>query len=111
MCHNLCDFIKDELGDLDRKIEEGGKLSMQEMQYADLLGHAKKNLLAADAMEGQGYESPYPRTYPQAYRRGRYMGAYRDDGMIEGLRELIDKAPNERARRRLESLMADMERM
>lgn len=108
MYYNLCDFIKGELGDLDRKIEEGGKLSMQEMQYADLLGHAKKNLLAADAMEGTGYESPYPRQYPQ---RGRYMGAYRDDGMIEGLRELIGKAPNERARRRLESLMADMERM
>lgn len=42
MFHNLCDFIKDELKELDRKVASGGKLSMQEIEYADKLAHMKK---------------------------------------------------------------------
>ena len=42
MFHNLCDFIKDELKELDRKVASGGKLPMQEIEYADKLAHMKK---------------------------------------------------------------------
>ena len=43
--HKLIEFICDELVDLERKAERGGKLSMTEVQYMDTLAHAKKNLL------------------------------------------------------------------
>lgn len=105
MYHDLCGFIGDELADLDRKAASGEKLSMQEVQYADLLGHAKKNLLTAEAMEDGGYGDP-----PRARRPG-WERRYRDDGgMAAGLRNLLDKAPDERSRRRLEAFIADMER-
>lgn len=112
MYHNLCGFINDELKDIDRKVSSGDKLSMQDVQYADLLSHARKSLLTADAMEnpdGYGYND-YKRPYMRNARRdGRYMGGYRDeDGMVAELRELMEKAPNERVRRKFEDFIADM---
>lgn len=64
MFDNLCNFVKKELTDLDHRITANGKLTMQEIQYADLLTHFKKNLLTADAMEGSGesYSDGYNRT-------------------------------------------------
>lgn len=47
--HKLIDFICDELDDLERKSTEG-KLTMQDVEYGDMLAHFKKNLLTADAM-------------------------------------------------------------
>lgn len=113
MYNNLCDFIKDELREIDRKAASD-KLSMQEVQYADLLSHIKKSLLAVDAMENPeeyGYNDGYSRTYARDTRRGRYMGGYRDeDGMISGLHELMEKAPNERVRRKLEAFISEMDK-
>lgn len=76
--HKLMEYICDELKDMERKVGQGGKLNMQELQYVDTLAHAKKNLLTSDAMEGNS-----ERSYDGSYRRGRdSMGRYtsRDDG-------------------------------
>lgn len=64
----LVDFICDELDDLERKAEKDGKLSMAEMQYVDMLAHAKKSLLTADAMEEEGY------SMDGSYDSGSYEG-------------------------------------
>lgn len=72
--HKLMTYICDELDELERKADKG-KLSMAELQYVDLLAHAKKNLLTADAMmdtEDNGYSGDY------SYARGRGRNARRD---------------------------------
>lgn len=99
--HKLLAYICDEMEELERKAEKGGKLSMQEIQYLDTLAHTKKNILTADAMEeaeeysgdysgarmgrGRGsnarrdsmgrYSSEYGRSYgDRSYRGGSYEG-------------------------------------
>lgn len=74
--HKLIEYVCDELDELERKAEKGGKLSMQEIQYADTLAHMKKNLLTADAMmEAEDHE--YSNT-GYSYARGRGSAAKRD---------------------------------
>ena len=126
MYHNICDFIKDELKELDRKIGAGSALSKQELEYADLLAHMKKSLLTVDAMEnpedyGHYNDGDYSTgsygagrgSYARRDSRGRYMASrsYRDGGdMKDEIYELMDKAPNERVRRKLEELMSEMDK-
>jgi hypothetical protein len=70
-------FICDELDELERKIDKG-KLSMAEVQYADVLAHLKKDLLTSEAMESEGEYSRDDGSYKgYSYRRGRDgMGRY-----------------------------------
>lgn len=89
--HKLIEFICDELNDLERKAERGGKLSMTEVQYMDTLAHAKKNLLKSEEMMDGGYSmdgysrNRYSRDgYSEARGRGRNarrdsMGRYSRD--------------------------------
>jgi hypothetical protein len=121
MFHNLCDFIKDELKELDRKVASGGKLSMQEIEYADKLAHMKKSILTIDAMENPeeyyGDDRNYSNYGARGRRRdsmGRYstnVRMYRDDDMMGELRELMEKAPNEQVRRKYREFISDMESM
>jgi len=99
--HKLIEYVCDELEELERKADKDGKLSMAEMQYADLLAHTKKNLLKADelweegdyseAMDGMSYEGSYRGSYARgnqggnrggnnrsSYARGRGRNARRD---------------------------------
>ena len=69
--HKLMEYVCDELEELERKAEKGGKLSMAEIQYGDTLAHFKKNLLTADAMTGEG-------EYGYSNARGRGSNARRD---------------------------------
>lgn len=132
MFHELCDYIKDELTEINRKAASG-KLSMQEIEYADKLAHMKKSLLTVDAMENPdeyGYNDNYNGNYNSNYSdrmgygargrsarrdsRGRYMEGsrvYRDDDMMGELRELMEKAPNEQIRRKYREFISDMESM
>ena len=103
---------------------------MSEIQYMDTLAHAKKNLLAGEAMmeaeDGEsgrysmphyGYGNSY--NYGGSYRRGRdSMGRYTsrrgysyDDGMIEELRSLMESAPDERTKSEFRQFIAKMEKM
>lgn len=97
--HKLIEYICDELEELERKADKDGKLSMAEMQYADLLAHTKKNLLKAEEMSDEmeysgayedGYRGSYARggqggnrgssnrSYRSSYARGRGRNARRD---------------------------------
>lgn len=96
MYHNLCDFMKNELKELDRKAASEGKLSMQELEYADKLADVTKDLLTVEAMESQGdyrdggvvaggytrrnYNDGYEDGYSDGYERRGYM----DDGYSRG---------------------------
>lgn len=125
----LLHYICSELDDLERKAEKGG-LSMSEVQYADTLAHARKNLLAGDAMmDGgeSGYYMPMYRSYgdesirnENSYARrrdsmGRYTsrrgGMSYDDGAVEELRDLMDRAPNESIKREYRKLIEKIEQM
>lgn len=106
--HKLIDYLCDELEELERKAAKEGKLSMQELQYADTMAHLKKNLLKAEEMsedkysnrgysrrgyamrgsygdgsyaDGDSYADSYPRDFVRpdgSYARGRGAGAKRD---------------------------------
>ena len=145
--HKLIDFICDELDDLERKAERGGKLSMPEVQYMDTLAHAKKNLLKSEEMMDGGYSmdgysrSRYSRDgrmYSEArgrryakrdsmgrYSRDRYSrdggysmddsrgysndSGYSMDGDFQtDLEQLMDEAPNDQVRQKLQAVMAEM---
>ena len=123
MFHNLCDYIRDELRELDRKAASG-KLSMQEIEYADKLAHVKKSLLTVDAMENPEEYSYWDDGYNDGHRvrmygakgrkrdsMGRYAGRSYDDGMIAELHELMEKSPNEHTRRKFEEFISEMEKM
>ena len=130
--HKLIDYICDEMEDLERKVEKGGKLSMQEIQYMDTLAHAKKNILTADAMEEADYSNDYSgrdyagRDYSTAPNRGRgsrarrdSMGRYASDEMggysrgkmdlKEDLRELERNASDDETRRMIQRWMRQLE--
>ena len=87
--HKLIEYICDELEELERKAEKGGKLSMQEVQYGDMLAHFKKNLLKSDEMMEDEEYSMAGGSYAYArdgrggrsnasYARGRGSNARRD---------------------------------
>ena len=130
--HKLMEFVCDEMKELERKAEKDGKLTMQEVQYLDTLAHTKKNLLKADEMwEDSEYSMAGDRSYRSygrdgdsrmSYARGRgrnarrdAMGRYSRDGysMDEGdfrmeLQELMQDAPNEQVKMKLQRLMSEM---
>lgn len=132
----LLDYICGELEDLERKAEKS-KLSMAEMQYVDMLAHAKKNLLKGDEMmDGESYAYEYSRErggnrgggrtndeYMNARGRGRNArrdsrgrysnGRYMMDAgdMVEELRELMEDAPDERTRMEFQRFIQKMEQM
>lgn len=125
---NICDFIDGELKELDRKAGSG-KLSLQEIEYAERLSRVKKNLLTIEAMEdsgsygARGLDGRYadnryiydPNRYMDDGMRmdgNRYSRSYRDNGdMISELEELKRMAPNEQVRRRYESFLSDVKNM
>ena len=125
--HKLMEYICNELEELERKAEKDGKLSMAEIQYVDTLAHAKKNLLKADEMWN---ESEYSMT-AGPYYSGRHsyagrrnakrdaMGRYSRDGMMPDysrakedfrmeLEGLMNDAPNDQVRMKLQRLMSEM---
>lgn len=119
MHNNLYEFVCDELKELDDKARKG-ELSMQDVQYADLLEHYKKSKLTSDAMEGSGYSGnsygvSYENDYSSARGRmnaprdsmGRYSGAsYADRNLADELRRRASMERDDRARREMHS-MAD----
>lgn len=125
--HKLLDYICDEMEELERKVEKGGKLSMQEIQYMDTLAHAKKNILTSDAMEEADYSNDYSsRDYSMAPSRGRgsrarrdSMGRYSSDEMRgysrgkadlkEDLRELERNASDDETRHMIKRWMKQLE--
>lgn len=139
--HKLIEYICDELEDLEMKVDRGGRLSMQEVEYMDTLAHAKKNLLKSEEMSddysggmsmrgysrrgGYGGYNPYGgyragggRSYGMDGRsyarrrdsRGRYS---RDESetLVGELRQLMEQAPDEEAKREFQKFISKMEDM
>lgn len=79
MFDNLCEFIKTELSEIDRKAKSG-KVTVPELEYADTLAHLKKSLLTSEAMEESegGYSSRYNMMPRYGYA---YEGRSYNDGM------------------------------
>ena len=69
--HKLIEYICDELEELERKADKEGKLSMAEVQYADMLAHLKKNLLKSEEMMGE--EEEYSMAGGRSYEDGSYV--------------------------------------
>ena len=136
--HKLIEYVCEELEELEKKADKGGKLSMSEVEYADKLAHLKKNLLKGEELYDEmveGYSGRYDGG--MSYARGRTgnvrrdaMGRYssrgysRDvrDGMRDGysmdahmmadkLRDLMADAPDETIRRNIERLVQKVEQM
>ena len=133
----LIDYVCDELETLEKKAEKGN-LSMSEIEYADKLAHLKKNLLKGEEMMEEGYSGGmYPdmrmrdgrmysgRDYSGARRyskaRGRGSNAKRDsmgrysseysmdsDEFRGELEELMQSAPNDHVRQKLQRIMTEM---
>ena len=124
--HKLIGYVCDELEDIERKADKGGKLSMSEVQYADTLAHLKKNLLKAEEMSGDEYSSMgYSRRESYAdnsnygdmgyadgrfvrpdgsYARGRGPGAKRDSMGRYSSEGSIDEHTKEERRKLIERM-------
>lgn len=133
--HKLCEYIDEELMELERKVGKGQKLSASELEYGDKLAHWKKSLLTNEAMEGEGEYSGYDgRSYARndmgrgrdnsymmgSYARGRRrdsMGRYssegysRADDMVMELHRLMEDAPDEKTRQEFKRFINKIESM
>lgn len=134
--HKLIEYVCDELDELERKVDKGGKLSASEMQYLDTLAHTKKNLLKAEEMSedmeysgamigrrvyNDGMSYNMDGSYARDGRRGSYargrgrnarrdsMGRYsRDDDFKGMLEDAMEEAPNDSIRQQLRSMLQMM---
>ena len=122
--HKLIDYVCDELDELERKVDKGGKLSMSEIQYGDTLAHMKKNLLKAEEMADGSYGMSYDGTamsnrrmpygddgsYARRDARGRYSreGYSRGEDFKADMMELMDAAPSDRVRKQIRNIMNEM---
>jgi hypothetical protein len=136
--HKLCDYLTDELKEMEDKVARGGKLSRAEIEDGKNIAKFKMALLTNDAMERDGGESEmYP--YMGGYRsytgdrnnermsdrrgmsnaqmrdsRGRYSGDdysredARDD-FIEDLREVVMNAPDEHMKKRGNAFIRELQ--
>lgn len=131
--HKLCEYIDEELMELEQKVKSSGKLSAGEVEYGDKLAHFKKCLLTNEAMEdsyseeyeggmsntngrsrggrGRSYEG---RSYEDGVSNARNtkrnsMGRYSRDGFMDKLMEMRETAPNEKSRRAIEKMIDELE--
>lgn len=138
--HKLMEYICDEMEELERKAEKGGKLSMAEIQYLDTLAHTKKNLLKSDEMWEESEYSERGGSYARggnrsgSYNRGSYddgdmsmargrrgnvrrdsMGRYSRGGdtemMINELRNLMEDAPDNETKQEFRKFIQKIETM
>ena len=130
--HKLCEYIDEELMELERKVGKGQKLNAAEIEYADKLAHLKKSMLTNEAMEGDGEYSGYNMndrggSYDRGGRgpyargsyargrdsRGRYSseGYSRDAEMMSELHRLMEDAPDERTRQEFQRFISKIESM
>ena len=118
--HKLMEYICDELEEIERKVGKGENLSANELQYADMLMHLKKNILKVDDMSGED-EFSYAymhegKMMPNSYAPKRdYMGRYsrrrmysRDGDVKMKLADIMEDIPNENIRMEIKHLIDRM---
>lgn len=135
--HETCETLSRELGEANEKIKRaGGKMSSGDLEYLDRLTHAIKSVKTTIAMmeaEDGGESGYYMPMYGRSYgdrsygmrdgnsyaRRRDSMGRFTsrrggmsyDDGMVEELRDLMDRAPDEATKREFHKLITRIEQM
>lgn len=132
----ICDTLNRELEHANEKISRaGGNITGDDLSYIDRLTHAIKSVKTTIAMmeaeDGgeSGYYMPHYNGYNRSYgdrsygssyaRRRDSMGRYTsrrggmsyDDGMVEELRDLMDRAPDEATKREFRKLIDRLEQM
>ena len=126
----ICDYIDDELMELEKKLKNGGKLSAGDIEMGDKLAHFKKSLLTNEAMEDSysnesGMRRGYSRDYSmndysgrRDYSRDDYsnarrrdsMGRYSGDDVVHSMRELMNRTSDPRAKDAIRQAVSDIER-
>lgn len=128
---NLCEYIDEELMELDKKAKNG-KLSAGDIEMGDKLAHFKKSLLTNEAMEDSysnesGMRRGYSRDYSmndysgrRDYSRDDYSNARRRDSMgrysregddvVHSMRELMNRTSDPRAKDAIRQAVSDIER-
>ena len=125
--HKLCEYLTDEMHQLEDKVASSHNLSTAELQYLDTLAHARKNILKGDEMDEESYSGDYGRryaydypddtSYGRSYARkrdsmGRYSRRYSgDEAMLDSLRDMMESAPDERTKAEYRKFIAKMESM
>ena len=114
----LCETTSKELKDANNKIRNnGGKLSPSDLEYVDKLTHMLKSIKTTmammDAEDGYSSMGNYNHTGSYARRRdsmGRYSSRGRsyDDGFKAELHELMNDAPDERTKQKLQRIISEM---
>lgn len=136
--HKLCEFIDNELDELEEKVEREGSLSRAEIEDGKNLAKFKMALLTNDRMEQDGGESEmYPymggyRSYGGNSMRGNMRGgrsnAQRRDtmgrfsrenrgysradaraDMVADLHEMMQDAPDEQTRKKFQRFISEIE--
>ena len=108
--YDLKDMLCEELEEYGAK----DKLDVGSLDVVDKLAHAIKNI---DKILEAGDEEHYSRGMSYARGRGRSYARRRDamgrysrdnDGFMMDLRELMDDAPNDHVRQKIQSIMNEM---
>lgn len=133
----ICDTLNRELEHANEKISRaGGNITGDDLSYIDRLTHAIKSVKTTMAMmesEDGGESGYYMPMYGRSYydrsygmrdgnsyaRRRDSMGRFTsrrggmsyDDGMVEELRDLMDRAPDEATKREFHKLITRLEQM
>lgn len=121
----MCEVLADELSKTNDKLEKsGGQISAGDIEYIDKLTHAIKSIKTTKAMMESDSDHSYARGRG-SYARGRNarrdsMGRYsREGGPYDGysmgdddfrmeIKELMQDAPNEQIRQKLQRIMSEM---
>lgn len=133
----LCRYVDRELEEYENKVANGGKLSRTEIEDGKNLAKFKMALLTNEAMENEGYSGDWDGIAYEGGRmsrrsrdgmsgaRGRgsrakrdSMGRYSSEGdysraeakeeFIEKVYDLMDEAPDEHTRKKIERFASEM---
>lgn len=125
----LCKYIDKELDELENKVGMGGKLSRADIEDGKNLAKFKMALLTNEAMEGEDYSNEYGgNSYRGPYRgesyargnsyargrnarrdsMGRYSRAEAEEDFISQLEEVMENAPDDHKRKKVERLINEM---
>ena len=110
--HKLCEYLDDELTELEKKIKNGGELSKSEIEFGKDCAKFKTALLTNEAMEKSDYSSEYRGDSYGGRRRdsmGRYSRAEAVEDMKHDIRKAMPAMP-EHLRRDAESFLGRVER-
>ena len=132
-----CELLHEQFGDLVRKIKANG-MSTGDLDKLDKVAHALKSIKGTMQMEKadeEGYSGMYPYMGGYGYNRGgsyergeggsysrgrtnarrdsmgRYSGerGYSRNDLSDKLRELMEDAPDEHSRKKIQRLIDDMD--